>query len=123
MSSRARRRTSSRSEPRSSVASRARVLSYSAVRAARQSIDRARSPGGGVMVDTHSLKVTPFRVKVVRQITAVRLIDWRPAMRLDLALIAVHPELSRRKAREVIEKGQVTLRGETVQEPGRLVRP
>jgi 23S rRNA pseudouridine1911/1915/1917 synthase len=44
-------------------------------------------------------------------------------MRLDLALIAQHPELSRRKAREVIEKGQVTLRGDTVQEPGRLVRP
>jgi 23S rRNA pseudouridine1911/1915/1917 synthase len=43
-------------------------------------------------------------------------------MRLDLALIALHPELSRRKAREVIEKGQVTLRGEMVQEPGRLVR-
>ena len=44
-------------------------------------------------------------------------------MRLDLALIALHPHLSRRKAREVIEKGQVTVRGETVQEPGRLVRP
>ena len=44
-------------------------------------------------------------------------------MRLDLALIALHPELSRRKAREVIEKGQVTVRGEMVQEPGRLVRP
>jgi 23S rRNA pseudouridine1911/1915/1917 synthase len=43
-------------------------------------------------------------------------------MRLDLALIALHPELSRRKAREVIEKGQVTVRGEMVQEPGRLVR-
>jgi 23S rRNA pseudouridine1911/1915/1917 synthase len=43
-------------------------------------------------------------------------------MRLDLALIALHPELSRRKAREVIEKGQVTVGGAMVQEPGRLVR-
>lgn len=39
--------------------------------------------------------------------------------RLDLALIRIHPELSRRKAREVIEKGQVSLDGTTVREPGR----
>jgi 23S rRNA pseudouridine1911/1915/1917 synthase len=38
--------------------------------------------------------------------------------RLDVALIRRHPELSRRKAREVIEKGQVTLDGRTVREPG-----
>ncbi len=42
-------------------------------------------------------------------------------MRLDLLLIAGHPELSRRKAREVIEKGQVTVDGERVREPGREV--
>jgi 23S rRNA pseudouridine1911/1915/1917 synthase len=39
-------------------------------------------------------------------------------VRLDLALIRVHPELSRRRAREVIEKGQVDVGGRTVREPG-----
>lgn len=39
-------------------------------------------------------------------------------MRLDLALIRLHPELSRRKAREVIEKGQVDVDGQSVVEPG-----
>jgi 23S rRNA pseudouridine1911/1915/1917 synthase len=39
-------------------------------------------------------------------------------MRLDLLLIRRHPGLSRRKAREVIEKGQVTLGGERVREAG-----
>ena len=39
-------------------------------------------------------------------------------MRLDLRLIALHPELSRRRARDVIEKGQVTVDGATVREPG-----
>ena len=39
-------------------------------------------------------------------------------MRLDVALLARHPELSRRRAREVIEKGQVRVGGQTVQEPG-----
>jgi 23S rRNA pseudouridine1911/1915/1917 synthase len=38
--------------------------------------------------------------------------------RLDLALIARHPELSRRRAREVIEKGQVTVDGRLVREAG-----
>ena len=33
------------------------------------------------------------------------------SVRLDVALIALHPELSRRKAREVIEKGQVSVDG------------
>lgn len=42
-------------------------------------------------------------------------------MRLDLALIRLRPGLSRRKARDVIEKGQVSVDGETVLEPGRLV--
>jgi 23S rRNA pseudouridine1911/1915/1917 synthase len=42
-------------------------------------------------------------------------------MRLDLALIQRHPELSRRKAREVIEKGQVSVAGEVVLEAGRDV--
>ena len=42
-------------------------------------------------------------------------------MRLDRALIGLHPELSRRKAREVIEKGQVDVDGQTVTEPGRDV--
>jgi 23S rRNA pseudouridine1911/1915/1917 synthase len=41
--------------------------------------------------------------------------------RLDLALIRRHPELGRRKARDVIEKGQVTVDGEMVLEPGRAV--
>ena len=44
-------------------------------------------------------------------------------MRLDLALIALHPSLSRRKAREVIEKGQVTVDGATVLDAGRAVGP
>ncbi len=39
-------------------------------------------------------------------------------MRLDLALIRLHPGLSRRKARDVIEKGQVTVDGRVVREPG-----
>ena len=43
------------------------------------------------------------------------------SIRLDLALIRRHPELSRRKAREVIEKGQVSLDGRTVREPGETV--
>jgi 23S rRNA pseudouridine1911/1915/1917 synthase len=38
--------------------------------------------------------------------------------RLDLVLISRHPSLSRRKAREVIEKGQVCVDGQTVREPG-----
>lgn len=42
-------------------------------------------------------------------------------MRLDLALIRAHPELSRRKAREVIEKGQVTVDGATIVDAGRPV--
>jgi 23S rRNA pseudouridine1911/1915/1917 synthase len=41
--------------------------------------------------------------------------------RLDLRLIAVHPGLSRRKAREVIEKGQVTVDGALAREPGLMV--
>jgi 23S rRNA pseudouridine1911/1915/1917 synthase len=40
-------------------------------------------------------------------------------MRLDLLLVRAHPGLSRRKAREVIEKGQVRVGGELVREPGR----
>src|SRR5687767_10711365 len=43
-------------------------------------------------------------------------------MRLDLALIRLHPELSRRKAREAIEKGQVDVDGRTVVEPGHAVK-
>jgi len=42
-------------------------------------------------------------------------------VRLDLALIALHPELSRRRARDVIEKGQVTVSGSTVTEAGQDV--
>ena len=41
--------------------------------------------------------------------------------RLDVALIAAHPQLSRRKAREVIEKGQVTVDGALKREPGHRV--
>jgi 23S rRNA pseudouridine1911/1915/1917 synthase len=41
--------------------------------------------------------------------------------RLDLALIRRHPQLSRRKAQDVISKGQVSVDGQTVQEPGRAV--
>jgi 23S rRNA pseudouridine1911/1915/1917 synthase len=44
-------------------------------------------------------------------------------IRLDLALVRAHPGLSRRKAREVIEKGQVSVDGVTVREPGRIVAP
>ena len=43
-------------------------------------------------------------------------------MRLDLLLIDRHPELSRRRARDVIEKGQVTVDGTVVQAPGCDVR-
>jgi 23S rRNA pseudouridine1911/1915/1917 synthase len=39
-------------------------------------------------------------------------------MRLDQRLIALHPGLSRRRAKEVVEKGQVRLDGATVTEPG-----
>jgi 23S rRNA pseudouridine1911/1915/1917 synthase len=42
-------------------------------------------------------------------------------VRLDVALIARHPGLSRRKAREAIEKGQVTVDGRMVREPGTLL--
>jgi 23S rRNA pseudouridine1911/1915/1917 synthase len=42
-------------------------------------------------------------------------------MRLDLRLIALHPELSRRRARDVIEKGQVSVDGAMVREPGHAV--
>jgi 23S rRNA pseudouridine1911/1915/1917 synthase len=42
-------------------------------------------------------------------------------VRLDLALINRHPQLSRRKAREVIEKGQVNVDGRVVREPGTSV--
>jgi 23S rRNA pseudouridine1911/1915/1917 synthase len=42
-------------------------------------------------------------------------------VRLDVALIAKHPGLSRRKAREAIEKGQVTVDGRMVREAGTLV--
>ncbi len=43
--------------------------------------------------------------------------------RLDLALIALHPGLSRRKARDVIEKGQVSVQGAVVTEAGHPVPP
>lgn len=39
-------------------------------------------------------------------------------MRLDLALIGLHPDLSRRRARAAIEKGQVTVGGARVREAG-----
>jgi len=42
-------------------------------------------------------------------------------MRLDVALIRRHPGMSRRKAQEVIEKGQVTVDGTTVVDKGRAV--
>jgi 23S rRNA pseudouridine1911/1915/1917 synthase len=42
-------------------------------------------------------------------------------MRLDVALIRRHPELSRRRARDVIEKGQVSVGGALALEPGREV--
>lgn len=42
-------------------------------------------------------------------------------MRLDVLLIRHHPSLSRRKARDVIEKGQVSVDGQLVREPGRDV--
>jgi 23S rRNA pseudouridine1911/1915/1917 synthase len=42
-------------------------------------------------------------------------------VRLDLALISRHPDLSRRRARAAIEKGQVTVDGARVREAGRDV--
>jgi 23S rRNA pseudouridine1911/1915/1917 synthase len=42
-------------------------------------------------------------------------------MRLDLTLVRRHPGLSRRRARDVIEKGQVTVDGTLVREAGRDV--
>jgi 23S rRNA pseudouridine1911/1915/1917 synthase len=44
-------------------------------------------------------------------------------MRLDVALVRLHPDLSRRKARDVITKGQVTVDGGLVREPGHSVGP
>jgi 23S rRNA pseudouridine1911/1915/1917 synthase len=44
-------------------------------------------------------------------------------MRLDVALIQNHPELSRRRAREVIEKGQVSVDGSPVRAAGQPVGP
>jgi 23S rRNA pseudouridine1911/1915/1917 synthase len=40
-------------------------------------------------------------------------------VRLDLLLVRHHPSLSRRKARDAIEKGQVSVAGRLVREPGR----
>ena len=42
-------------------------------------------------------------------------------MRLDLALIRLHPQLSRRRARAAIEKGQVSVDGACVREAGHPV--
>jgi 23S rRNA pseudouridine1911/1915/1917 synthase len=42
-------------------------------------------------------------------------------MRLDVALIRLHPGMSRRKARDIIEKGQVSVDGVTVYDSGRAV--
>jgi len=42
-------------------------------------------------------------------------------MRLDLALIGLHPNLSRRRARAAIEKGQVTVNGTRIREAGHPV--
>ncbi|MCG6923622.1 MAG: RluA family pseudouridine synthase [Acidobacteria bacterium] len=42
-------------------------------------------------------------------------------MRLDLALIRVHPNLSRRRARAAIEKGQVTVDGTRIRQAGHEV--
>ena len=42
-------------------------------------------------------------------------------MRLDLALIRIHPDLSRRRARAAIEKGQVTVDGTRIRQAGHEV--
>jgi 23S rRNA pseudouridine1911/1915/1917 synthase len=42
-------------------------------------------------------------------------------VRLDKALVRLHPGLSRRKAQDVVEKGQVTVDGRLVREPGASV--
>ena len=42
-------------------------------------------------------------------------------MRLDVALTQAHPELSRRRARAAIEKGQVFVDGEQIREAGHVV--
>jgi 23S rRNA pseudouridine1911/1915/1917 synthase len=42
-------------------------------------------------------------------------------LRLDLLLVRRHPEMSRRKARDVIGKGQVSVDGVLVREPGKDV--
>jgi 23S rRNA pseudouridine1911/1915/1917 synthase len=44
-------------------------------------------------------------------------------VRLDLALVRRHPGLSRRKAQDVIAKGQVTVDGALTREPGLAVHP
>lgn len=44
-----------------------------------------------------------------------------PTRRLDLALIRLHPELSRRRAQAAIEKGQVSIDGRVSREPGEQV--
>jgi len=49
------------------------------------------------------------------------LVSGRDPMRLDVALIRLHPDLSRRRARDVIEKGQVTVGGTQVRQAGHPV--
>lgn len=49
------------------------------------------------------------------------MLDSRCRVRLDLLLIRRHPGLSRRKARDVIEKGQVDVDGQTVTAAGQEV--
>jgi 23S rRNA pseudouridine1911/1915/1917 synthase len=44
-------------------------------------------------------------------------------VRLDVALVRLHPGLSRRKAQDVIAKGQVTVDGALAREPGLSVAP
>jgi len=53
----------------------------------------------------------------------MRVAEARQTVRLDLALIRRYPKLSRRKARDVIEKGQVTLDGRMLREAGLGVPP
>lgn len=69
--------------------------------------------------------MTPAKRAGTRKPALVKTPDPRTsdARRLDLALIALHPGLSRRKARDVIEKGQVAVEGAVVTSAGHPVPP
>ena len=80
-----------------------------------------RDPAGGASPPPRGLRDTLVVLRPGPRGLGRRAGSPGVAMRLDLLLIRRHPELSRRKAREVIEKGQVSVDGASVREAGREV--